>query len=93
MKDGVILLNTSRGAILDEDAFLAALKSGKVAAAGLDLIEGEWRTHLINHPLIQYGRDHDNLVIPPHIGGVTYESQEMACGAAAQKLVDCRYRD
>jgi D-3-phosphoglycerate dehydrogenase / 2-oxoglutarate reductase len=88
MKDGVILLNTSRGAIIDEAAFLDALHSGKVGAAGVDVIEGEWRQDLIRHPLIQYARDHDNLVITPHIGGVTWESQEMAFVAAAQKLVD-----
>ncbi len=88
MKDGVILLNTSRGAIVEEDAFLAALQSGKVAAAGVDVIEGEWRNDLVQHPLIQYARQHDNLIITPHIGGVTFESQEMAFSAAAQKLVD-----
>ena len=51
-------------------------------------IDGEWQDNLYQHPMITYARTHDNLIITPHIGGVTYESQEMAFSAAAQKLVD-----
>ena len=87
IKPGAILINTSRGAIVDEDALLNALKTGGIAAAGLDVIHGEWRNDIANHPLIAYMRDHDNLVITPHIGGVTFESQEMAHLAAANKLI------
>jgi len=87
MKDGAVLINTSRGAILDEEALVGALESGKLSAAGLDVIEGEWREDLSQHPLIAYERMHPNLIITPHLGGVTYESQEMAYKAAAEKLV------
>ena len=41
MKDGVILINTARGAIIDEEAMVSALKSGKIYAAGLDVVTGE----------------------------------------------------
>lgn len=41
MKDGVILINTARGAIIDEAAMVEALKSGKIYAAGLDVVTGE----------------------------------------------------
>ena len=41
MKDGVILINTARGAIIDEDALVKALRNGKVFAAGLDVVAGE----------------------------------------------------
>ena len=88
MKSGAILLNTSRGAILDEAALLEAMESGRLLAAGLDVIEGEWRQDMAAHPLIQYARSHPNVIITPHIGGVTYESQAIALAAAAQKLVD-----
>jgi D-3-phosphoglycerate dehydrogenase / 2-oxoglutarate reductase len=88
MKPGAMLINTSRGAIVDEAAMLEALLSGRLGAAGLDVIEGEWRTDLAEHPLIAYARTHENMIITPHVGGVTYESQAMAYSAAAQKLVD-----
>ena len=88
MKKGAVLINTSRGAIVDEQALVDALESGHLSAAGVDVIESEWRDDLIQHPMIAYARSHENLVITPHIGGVTYESQEMAYSAAAEKLVE-----
>lgn len=76
MKPTAILLNTSRGRIIDEAALLDALKSKKLAGAGLDVIDGEWltREELLQHPLIAYARGHGNLLISPHIGGATMES-------------------
>ena len=88
MKDGSVLINTSRGAIIDEEALLEALQSGKLMAAGLDVIHGEWMEDISKHHLIEYMQEHDNLIITPHVGGVTYESQQMAFEAAAKKLVD-----
>ena len=54
MKDGVVLVNTARGGSIDEDALLAALESGKVGAAALDVFENEPtpRKELLNHPKI-----------------------------------------
>lgn len=74
MKKGVVLINTSRGAIIDEDALVQNLQSGHVSAAGLDVIHGEWDTDIYDHPLIKYSRENNNLVITPHIGGATIES-------------------
>ena len=54
--------------------------------AGVDVIEGEWRTDLDRHPLICYANSHQNLIILPHLGGVTYESQCMAFTRTAKKL-------
>lgn len=86
MKHGVVIINTSRGAIIDEKALLEALESGKVMAAGLDLICGEWDKDLASHPLIQYARTHNNLIITPHIAGATVESIIGARVFMAQKL-------
>ncbi len=86
MKPGAVLINTSRGAIVDEDALLSALQSGLLLAAGLDVIDGEWRDDLDRHPLIAYANAHQNLVISPHIGGVTHESQRLAYSHIADKL-------
>lgn len=86
MKDGVVIVNTSRGAVIDEVAFLESLKSGKVGAAGLDVIEGEWRDDLVNHPLVRYAREHDHVVISPHVGGVTRDSQAIVMEFVADRL-------
>ena len=52
------------------------------------MISGEWSPHLKDHPLIQYAREHENLLISPHVGGVTYEAQIMAYTHTARKLVE-----
>lgn len=76
MKPGAIILNTSRGRIIDEAALLAGLLTGHLGGAGLDVIDGEWLSEdeRARHPLIEYSRNHENLVIVPHIGGSTTES-------------------
>jgi D-3-phosphoglycerate dehydrogenase len=88
MKRGAVLLNTSRGGIIDESALLAALEAGQLAGAGLDVIDGEWSDDLRRHPLIDYANRHENLVISPHIGGVTVESQASTLAFMARKLKD-----
>jgi len=68
MPDGAIVVNTARGALVDDAALQAALKSGKLAAAGLDVFEGE--------PRIDPGyRDLDNVFILPHLGSATLETR------------------
>lgn len=68
-----VLINTSRGAVVNETGLLAALNSGKLSGAALDVIANE---HTLNdsHPLLTYARQHDNLILTPHIGGYTVES-------------------
>ena len=88
MKKGVILINTSRGAIIDESALLENLHSGHVGAAGLDVIDGEWDQNIYDHPLIEYSRNHDNLVISPHIAGATIESIIGSREFLGKKLAD-----
>lgn len=75
MKPSSVLVNTSRGGVIDEVALLDALESGRLAGAALDVIDGEpWIGP--DHPLVSYARTHDNLVLVPHIGGNTRESFE-----------------
>ena len=69
MKDGVVFINTARAQLHDTDALVAALRSGKVGAAGLDHFVGE---HLPpDHPLVGL----TNVVLTPHIGGATYDTE------------------
>ncbi|MGE0479633.1 MAG: NAD(P)-dependent oxidoreductase [Phycisphaerae bacterium] len=67
IKPGAILINTSRGDVIDEAALLEALRGGRVAAAGLDVLTGEPK--IAKHPLVAFAREHPQLIITPHIGG------------------------
>jgi D-3-phosphoglycerate dehydrogenase / 2-oxoglutarate reductase len=69
MKDGAIFLNSARAMLHDTDALVQALRSGKLAGAGLDHFEGE---HLpTDHALVSM----PNVVLTPHIGGATYDTE------------------
>ena len=71
MKDGVMLINASRGGIVDEKALLTALESGKVRAAALDVYEKE--------PPEDFALvDHPNVIATPHIGAAAKEGQKRA---------------
>ena len=86
MKPGAIFLNTSRGAIADEAALLQALQSGQLAAAGVDVLEGE--PEVVDHPLRRYAESHDNLLITPHCGGFSPDAVRVVCRRAAEKIRD-----
>lgn len=76
MKPGAWFINTARGELVDEKAFLETLKSGALAGAAVDVICNESATVATSNPLALYAREHRNLVITPHLGGCTTESME-----------------
>ncbi len=84
MKRGVIFINTSRGGLIDEAALLEGLETGRIRAAGLDVLDGE--PEIENHPLVVYARSHDNLIITPHIGGFSPDAVRIVCAHAARKI-------
>jgi len=75
MKPTAFLINTSRGPVVDEAALVAALETGKIAGAGLDVYE--------NEPFIHPGLKRANVVLAPHIASASLETRtKMACIAA-----------
>ena len=81
MKKGVRIANCARGELVDEAALLAALESGHVAGAGLDVFEAEPPTdpRLVQHP---------GVIATPHIAGSTEEAQKVVGTRIAEQLRD-----
>jgi D-3-phosphoglycerate dehydrogenase / 2-oxoglutarate reductase len=79
MRDGVRIINTARGELVDLDALEAGLESGKVAGAALDVFPEE---PITGHPL--FGRD--DVVVTPHLGASTEEAQDRAGLITAQQV-------
>ena len=69
LPDGAVVANTARGNLVDDDALIAALQSGKVAAAGLDVFDGEPNIHP-GYRLL------DNVFLLPHLGSATHETRD-----------------
>jgi glyoxylate reductase len=69
MKKGVVIINTARGAVMEEDALVKALESGQVSSVGLDVYEEEPKVHpgLLKNP---------NVMLLPHLGTYTVETME-----------------
>lgn len=80
MRDGVRVLNVARGGLIDDDALKAALDSGKVAGAAIDVFVGEPVTE---HPLFGYA----NVVVTPHLGASTAEATDRAGYQSAEQVV------
>ncbi|MDA9312027.1 D-2-hydroxyacid dehydrogenase [Vicingaceae bacterium] len=81
MKDGAIILNAARGGSIDEDALIAALNSGKIAHAALDVFVNEPnpRADVLSHPKIS---------LSPHIGAATNEAQDRIGGEIASIIME-----
>ena len=78
MPDGVVIINTARGGLIDSDALIDALESGKVAACGLDVVEDEFdmyyydrRSDVLGNRRLSILRDMPNVVVTPHMAFYT----------------------
>jgi D-3-phosphoglycerate dehydrogenase len=83
---GVVVINTSRGQVIDESALLEGLQSGHVGAAGLDVLTNE--PDIDNDPLVAYARTHDNLLITPHCGGYSPDAVRVVCAHSARTILN-----
>lgn len=81
MREGSVFLNTARADLHDTDALVTALESGHLGGAGLDHFEGEFLDPA--HPLCRM----DNVVLTPHIGGATYNTEANHSSAIADGIV------
>ena len=82
MKESAYLINTARGSIVDEPALIRALQEGKIAGAGLDVLDKEPLD--LENPLIAM----DNVLTAPHIGGATKEASSRSSVSCAQAIDD-----
>ena len=89
MKPGAHLINASRGTVVDIDALDAALRSGQVGGAAIDVfpVEPKGNDDAFESPLL----GHDNVLLTPHVGGSTLEAQDNIGLEVATKLI--RYSD
>jgi D-3-phosphoglycerate dehydrogenase len=88
LRPAAVLVNTARGEIVDEAALLGALENGRLAGAALDTLAGERPdgSHLRDNPLVRYAREHENLIVLPHLGGATVEATERTQLHIAKRL-------
>ncbi len=74
MKKGALLINASRGTVVDYNAVAEALKNGEIGGAAADVFPVEPASN--NDPFISELQEFDNVILTPHIGGSTSEAQE-----------------
>ena len=82
MKKDAVLINVSRGGIVNESALYKVLKSGHLFGVGLDVFEIEPLT--ADNPLLQF----DNVIFTPHAAAGTKETQERSALQVAQQVID-----
>ena len=83
MKDGIFIVNTARGGVLNEVSLLKHIESGKIAGAALDVFENEPTPEL---PLLM----NPNLSLSPHLGGNTLDAQEKIGIELAMQIIDIK---
>ncbi|GER67430.1 lactate dehydrogenase [Weizmannia acidilactici] len=94
MKDGACLINCARGAVVDTEALIAGIESGKIGAAGIDVLEGEEdifhydrRTDILGHRQLAVLRSFPNVIVTPHTAFYTDQAVSDMVELALRSLV------
>jgi glycerate dehydrogenase len=85
MKPTAFLINTARGALIDEAALIAALQKNRIAGAALDVISKE--PPPADHPIILAAKDLDNLIVTPHTAWSAREARERLLREVEENIV------
>lgn len=95
MKDGVIIVNTARGGLIDSKAFIAGIESGKIGAAGLDVVENEFglyyydrKSDVLNNRELAVLRGFPNVTVTHHMAFYTDDCVETA---VRDSLMGCKF--
>ena len=90
MKDGVIIVNTARGDVINSNDLLVSLQSGKVSFAALDVLKNEFHSgQLPDDPLLDFAKKNENsdkILITPHAGGATLDAHRIVFKYVAEDL-------
>jgi D-3-phosphoglycerate dehydrogenase / 2-oxoglutarate reductase len=91
-KNGVVLINTSRGQVLNTELLIKALETGRVGGACLDVFENEKVATFTEKERISYAKlyAHENVVLSPHIAGWTHESKQRMAEILADRIAKIR---
>ena len=86
MKKGSYFINTSRGEVVVEKDLIKYLEKGIIKAAAVDVVREEHKLNYKKNKLIEYAKKNSNLLISPHIAGLTYESEKKAANISIKLL-------
>ncbi len=87
MRSDAFFINTARGELVDEDALLAALKTGTIRGAAIDVLDNEHGSLGARSQLLEFARTNNRLIMTPHIGGNTADSTYRTEEFLAEKLI------
>lgn len=89
MKQGVVIVNTARGGIVESEAIINGLDSGKIGAIALDVCNGEYESsQLPKDPLVKRSFTDNRIIITPHAGGSTHDAHCKVFSKVAELIVD-----
>ena len=85
MKKGSYIINTSRGELVDESAIIRSIQTGHLSGYATDVIRDEFGDQQSSQ-LVEYSKENSNVLITPHVGGMTWEGQTKAYKWAVNKF-------